>query len=122
LEQHPKIVKVIYPGLPSHPQHALAKRQMRNFSGMLTFQTENGAHLARLFAKRLRTIHYAVSLGHHRSLMFYLPAADMLETPFHMTAAQEKSYRAFAGEGIFRFSVGLESPRDIIADIEQVLR
>ncbi len=72
LEQHPKVIRVIYPGLPSHPQHELAQRQMKNFSGMLTFQAPGGPELAERMAKELQVIHYAVSLGHHRSLVFWM--------------------------------------------------
>jgi methionine-gamma-lyase len=121
LEEHPNVTRVIYPGLPSHPQHELARQQMDNFSGMLTFQVQDGPAAARLFSQRLKIIHYAVSLGHHRSLMCYLPTADLLRTSFHLTEAQERSYRAFAGDGIFRFSVGLEDAADLIADLDQVL-
>jgi cystathionine beta-lyase/cystathionine gamma-synthase len=121
LEQHPKVLKVIYPGLPSHPQHELAKRQMNNFSGMITFQLEHGRKAAEFFSERLKIIHYAVSLGHHRSLIFYLSTEEMLDTSFRLTAAQIRSYREFAGEGIFRLSVGLEAPEDLCADLEAVL-
>lgn len=121
LETHPKVLRVIYPGLPSHPQHELARRQMSNFSGMLTFQVADGRETARRFARKLATIHYAVSLGHQRSLVFYLPTADLLRTSFKMDAVQEASYRAFAGEGIFRFSTGLEDVEDLIADLDQAL-
>ena len=73
LESHPAVKRVIYPGLPSHPQYALARRQMKNFSGMITFQVERGKGrlMAERFAGNLQIIHYAVSLGHHRSLLFY---------------------------------------------------
>ncbi|MDR2469481.1 MAG: PLP-dependent aspartate aminotransferase family protein [Tannerella sp.] len=122
LEQHPKIKRVIYPGLPSHPQYELARRQMRNFSGMLTFQTEYGRETARKLAKKLQIIHYAVSLGHHRSLIFYLHSEELLQTSFKLdTAAQLQSWNAFAGEGLFRLSVGLEDAADIIADLQQAL-
>ncbi|MDR1491986.1 MAG: PLP-dependent aspartate aminotransferase family protein [Planctomycetaceae bacterium] len=122
LEQHPKVRRVIYPGLPSHPQWELAKRQMKNFSGMLTFQTDNGKTAARVLAERLKIIHYAVSLGHHRSLIFYLNTADLLQTTFKFaTPSQLESWRQFAGDGIFRLSVGLENAEDIIADLEQAL-
>lgn len=60
LEQHPKVTRVIYPGLPSHPQYELAQRQMKNFSGMLTFQVKDGAEQAKIFADKLQVIHYAV--------------------------------------------------------------
>jgi len=119
LEQHPKIRRVIYPGLPSHPQYDLARRQMNNFSGMLTFQTVVGGQAAaRVFADRLKIIHYAVSLGHHRSLLFYLDSANLMQTTFRFdTPAQEASWREYAGDGIFRFSVGLEDAEDIITDL-----
>lgn len=122
LESHPRVLRVIYPGLESHPQHALAKQQMRNFSGMLTFQVKNGPQAAADFSKQLQVIHYAVSLGHHRSLIFYLHSADLLETSFKFaTPAQRESWNSFAGEGIFRLSVGLEDADDLIRDLKQVL-
>jgi methionine-gamma-lyase len=121
LEDHPKVTRVIYPGLASHPQHALARRQLKNFSGMLTFQVTGGEKAAKIIADRLSIIHYAVSLGHVRSLLFYLPTDNMLRTSFRMTPAQEQSYRAFADDGIFRLSVGLEDPADLIADLEYAL-
>lgn len=121
LERHPRVTRVVYPGLPSHPQHELARRQMRNFSGMLTFQVKDGPAVARVLAERLQIIHYAVSLGHHRSLVFYLPTEDMLTTSFHLTPRQIDSYRAFAGDGIFRLSVGIENPDDLCADLDQAL-
>ena len=122
LETHPKVSRVIYPGLPSHPQYELAKRQMKNFSGMITFQVKNGKEAASVFAKRLQIIHYAVSLGHHRSLIFYLQSEDLLQSSFKFaTPEQFDSWNLFAGEGIFRFSVGLEDAEDIIHDLEQVL-
>lgn len=121
LEQHPKVTRVIYPGLTSHPQYELAVRQMANFSGMITFQVRDGLSAARVLSQKLQTIHYAVSLGHHRSLVVYLPTEDMLRTSFHLTAEQEASYREFAGDGIFRLSVGLEDAADLIADLDQAL-
>jgi methionine-gamma-lyase len=121
LESHPKVKKVIYPGLASHPQNELAKRQMKNFSGMLTFQVDEGAQAARHLANRLRIFHYAVSLGHHRSLIFYLPTEDLLETSFKLNHVQLQSYRDFAGDGIFRVSVGIEDPDDLCVDLEQAL-
>jgi len=122
LEGHSKVKKVIYPGLESHPQHELAKRQMKNFSGMITFQMEDGPAAAEVFARELQIIHYAVSLGHQRSLLFYLPTDDMLETSFRLdTPEQRESWDQYAGKGVFRFSVGLEDPEDIIRDLELAL-
>ncbi len=81
----------------------------------------DGPGTARRFAADLHTVHYAVSLGHHRSLVVYLPTADLLRTSFRMDAEQEAAYRAYAGDGLFRLSVGLEDAADIIADLEQAL-
>jgi len=120
LEAHPKVKRVIYPGLPSHPQPELAQ-QMKNFSGMLTFQVGNGLEAATVLADRLRVFHYAVSLGHHRSLIFYLHTEELMETSFRLTGAQLESYREFAGDGIFRVSVGIEDPDDLCEDLGQAL-
>ena len=121
LEGHRVVTRVVYPGLPSHPQHDLARRQMESFSGMLTFQVSGGPATARRLAERLRVIHYAVSLGHHRSLVFYLPTKDMQENSFRLGPEQLARYRELAGDGIFRLSVGLEDVEDLCADLEQAL-
>ncbi len=122
LESHPKVERVIYPGLPSHPQHELAKRQMKNFSGMVTFRIKDGASQAKIFADKLQIIHYAVSLGHHRSLIFYLDSKALLESSFHFdTPEQLSSWKEYAGDGLFRLSVGLEDADDLIRDLEQAL-
>lgn len=125
LEDHPKIARVVYPGLPSHPQHNLAGRQMANFSGMLTFQIRgsesDGERLAERMAERLDVIHYAVSLGHHRSLICWMPTDAMIANSFNLTGAGAEGYRAWAGEGIFRLSVGLEDADDLIRDLDAVL-
>ena len=122
LEDHPKVKRVIYPGLPSHPQYELARKQMKNFSGMITFQVQDGRKAAAVLAKELQIIHYAVSLGHHRSLIFYLSSEDLLQSSFKFdTQAQNDSWRQFAGDGIFRFSVGLEDAEDIIRDLDIAL-
>lgn len=121
LEKHPAVKKVFYPGLPSHPQFELAQRQMETPSGMLTFQVEEGERAARLMAQQLEVIRYAVSLGHQHSLIYYLPTDEMLESTFILTAEQEKSYREYAGKGIFRLSAGLEDIEDIERDLAHVL-
>ncbi len=121
LESHPKVTRVIYPGLASHPQHELAARQMSNYGGMLTFQVGNGRGLAQQLADKLKVIHYAVSLGHHRSLVFYLPTEEMQDNSFQLNKQQMAVYRDFAGDGIFRLSVGLEDADDLCADLEQAM-
>lgn len=122
LEAHPSVSRVFYPGLPSHPQHALARRQMRNFSGMLTFQThEPGIQIARRMVERLKIIHYAVSLGHHRSLVCWIKTDEIQASTFRHDAEQLARYRDFAGEGVFRLSVGIENAEDLCADLALVL-
>ncbi len=123
-EAHPKITRVLYPGLASHPQHDLARRQMRNMGGMISFQVgdrQAGDALAAHMAGNLRVIHYAVSLGHHRSLIVWMPSDDLMKSSFTLQGAALKAYRALAGDGVFRLSVGLEDSDDLIADLEQVL-
>jgi methionine-gamma-lyase len=121
LEAHPAIERVIYPGLPSHPQHDLACRQMDTFSGMIAFQVADGPATAARMAKELQVIHYAVSLGHHRSLIYWIGTNEIMASSFHLSAEQLASYRAFAGDGVFRLSVGLEDPDDLCLDLERGL-
>ena len=122
LEDHPKVARVLYPGLPSHPQHDLARRQMANFSGMLAFQVADGPAAARRLAEGLEIIHYAVSLGHHRSLIYWIGTDEVIAAAFALEGPQRDAYRAFAGDGVFRLSVGLEDPDDLIADLKRCLR
>ena len=126
LERHPAVLRVHYPGLPSHPQHGLAKRQMANYSGMLSFQAKGtegakGEALAAHLAKTLETIHFAVSLGHHRSLIYYLDTAALMASSFRLAGDALAAYRSWAGDGLFRLSVGLEDAEDICADLDQAL-
>ncbi|GMQ86080.1 MAG: aminotransferase class I/II-fold pyridoxal phosphate-dependent enzyme [Acidimicrobiia bacterium] len=121
LEDHDAVGTVVYPGLESHPQHELARQQMENFSGMVTFQVTGGEDVAAMMMKGLEVIHYAVSLGHHRSLIYWLSTADLMATSYHLEGDQLASYRSYAGDGIFRLSVGLEDPSDLIEDLATVL-
>lgn len=124
LETRESVTQVVYPGLTSHAQHDLAEQQMSNFSGMLSFQVGDvaaGEAVAQKMIERLNVIHYAVSLGHHRSLIFWMETQGLMDTSFRLEGAAEESYRMFAGDGIFRMSVGLEDPEDLIADLAQVL-
>ena len=122
LEGHPAVTRVFYPGLASHPQHELARRQMRNFSGMLTFQTRQpGPEVAARMVKELAVIHYAVSLGHHRSLVCWIGTDDIQASTFRHEAEQLSRYRDFAGDGVFRLSVGIENAEDLLADLARVL-
>ncbi|MDH3693917.1 MAG: aminotransferase class I/II-fold pyridoxal phosphate-dependent enzyme [Gammaproteobacteria bacterium] len=121
LESHPKVKKVLYPGLPSHPQHELAKKQMDNFSGMMAVQVDDGERLAARMMKELSVFHYAVSLGHHRSLIFWLNTNDLIQSSFKLTGKQLEAYKAYAGDGVFRVSIGLEDPEDLCADLDGIL-
>ncbi len=98
LEAHPAVKRVLYPGLASHPQHDLARRQMKNFSGMLTFQThEAGPVLAQRMIDTLEIIHYAVSLGHHRSLICWIGTDDIETSTFRHGPEAKARYRSLCG-------------------------
>ena len=122
LEQHGAVDGVLYPGLPSHPQHELARVQMDNFSGMVSIRVNDGESLAVKFAQELKVFHYAVSLGHHRSLIYWIGTNDLVASSYQITGKQLRSYREMAGDGVFRISVGLEDPVDLCEDLDQVLR
>ena len=118
LESHTAVSRVYYPGLPSHPQHSLARRQMQNYSGMLTFQTkENGADIARRMVERLKHVHFAVSLGHHRSLIYWIGADDIEKSTYRHAPEAARRFRDILGNGVFRLSVGIEHAEDICADL-----
>ena len=124
LENHPKVTRVMYPGLKSHPQHDLARAQMSNFSAMIAFQVGDrsiGDAIAERMTRELQIIHYAVSLGHHRSLIFWMASEDLINGSFKLQGKGAEAFRAYAGDGIFRLSVGLEDPEDLIADLDSVL-
>jgi cystathionine gamma-lyase len=113
LEAHALVEKVTYPGLPSHPQHALARRQMSGFGGMLTFVIRGGLPAARAFLSSLRVFALAESLGGVESL---------IEHPAIMTHASvppETRARLGIADGFIRVSVGIENADDLIADLER---
>jgi len=121
LEAHPRVERVIYPGLESHPQHALAAKQMDNFSGMLSFRVADSDALAERMMKKLSVIHYAVSLGHHRSLVYLMKSEDLAHTSYALEGDELKAYLDTAGDGLFRLSAGIENTADLIDDLDQVL-
>ncbi|MFM9169253.1 MAG: trans-sulfuration enzyme family protein, partial [Phycisphaerales bacterium] len=120
LERHPKVARVAYPGLASHPQHALAARQMRlegapAFGGMITMFLKGGIDESRRFLEHVRIFALAESLGGVESL---------IEHPAIMThASVPADQRATLGisESLVRLSVGIEHPDDLQADLEQAL-
>ncbi len=121
LEAHPRVEQVFYPGLPSHPQHQVARSQMDNFSGMLSFRVANPRQIAKKMMRELEIIHYAVSLGHHRSLVYLLETKDLIASSYRLSGVELDRYTAAAGEGLFRLSVGLEDADDLCADLDAVL-
>ncbi len=121
LENHDKVERVLYPGLESHPQHALAAAQMDNYSGMISFRTADPGGVAERMMQQLEIIHYAVSLGHHRSLVYLMQTGDLIDSSYRLEGAELDKYRDAAGDAIFRLSLGLEDTADLIRDLGQVL-
>ncbi|HLK05057.1 MAG TPA: aminotransferase class I/II-fold pyridoxal phosphate-dependent enzyme [Candidatus Acidoferrum sp.] len=115
LEKHPKVAKVHYPGLKSHPDHALAKRQMKGFGSMLAFDLKGGLPAARRFCDRVRLFLLAASLGGVESLVV-LP---IYSSHYNMSAEELK--KVSVTPGTVRVSVGLEDAEDLIADLKQAL-
>ncbi len=113
LEGHPQVERVVYPGLPSHPQHALAARQMRGFGGMLAFVLRGGLEAARAFLGAVRIFACAESLGGVESLIEH-PAIMT-----HASVPREAREKLGIGDGLVRVSVGIESADDLVADLER---
>jgi cystathionine gamma-lyase len=116
LISHPKVRKVTYPGLETHPQHALARKQMKGFGGMMIFDIKGGLESARRFLKTVKIFACAESLGGVESL---------IEHPAIMThASVPKETREMLGisDGLIRLSVGIEDAQDLIEDLDQALK
>jgi cystathionine gamma-synthase len=111
LERHPKVARVHYPGLPSHPGHELAARQMRAFGGIVSAELGDAAS-ARRFAESTRLFQLAESLGGVESLMNY---------PDEMTHASVRGTDLAVPEELVRLSVGIESIDDLLADLDRAL-
>ena len=114
LSRHPKVRKVHYPGLPQHPQHALAKKQMSGFGGMMSFETGSFEN-ARAVLNRVRLCSLAESLGGVETLISH-PA-----TMTHAYFSEEERQRIGITQGLIRLSVGIEDVEDLIGDLEQAL-
>jgi cystathionine beta-lyase/cystathionine gamma-synthase len=122
LESHRAVEKVFYPGLPSHPHHHVAARQMSAFGGMLTFVLKDGMAAAIKMAERIKIFTYATSLGHPHSLIFYYPTDLYIDQIAFLSPEQKEKVRAdWMGEGIVRVSAGLENSEDLIKDLENAL-
>ena len=115
LAEHPAVEKVYYPGLPSHPGHEVAARQMRRFGGILSFEVRGGKEAGMKLVDSLKMIACAVSLGDAESLIEH-PASMT-----HSTYTPEELAASGIAPGMIRLSVGLENAEDIIADLKQAL-
>jgi cystathionine gamma-lyase len=111
----PSVTRVVYPGLPAHPGHAVAARQMRAFGGMVSFRVAGGLEAARRFCSRLKVFACAESLGGVESLASH-PA-----TMTHASVPREIRERLGLTDDLIRLSVGLESAEDLVEDLRQAL-
>jgi len=111
LEEHDRVARVYYPGLPSHPGHELAARQMSAFGGIVSLALADGK-TARRFAESTRMFQLAESLGGVESLVNY---------PAEMTHASVRGTELAVPEEVVRLSVGIESVEDLLADLERAL-
>lgn len=112
LEGHPAIKRVYYPGLPSHPGHEIAKRQMKAFSGMVSFEVNGGFEKAKKLVESTRLFLLAESLGGVESL---------IEHPAQMTHISVEGTGVAVNQDLIRMSVGIENVKDLIADLNQAL-
>ena len=112
LSEHSSISRVLYPGLPDHPGHDIAKRQMRGFGGMVSVQMRGGAEAARRLCSRTEVFILAESLGGVESL---------IEHPGAMTHASTAGSQLEVPDDLVRLSVGIEDPADLLADLREAL-
>jgi methionine-gamma-lyase len=115
LESHPKVEKVYFPGLESHPHHALAKKQMRAFGGMVSFDVKGGYAAAQVVMNNVHIFSLAVSLGCVDSLIQH-PASMT-----HASMSPESRKACGIGDGLIRLSIGIEDVQDIIGDLDHAL-
>jgi len=115
LEKHPAIEKVLYPGLPSHPQHALAKRQMQGFGGIVSVYVKGGLDAARRFCERTELFTLAESLGGVESLVNH-PAIMT-----HASVPPERRAQLGVADNLVRLSVGVEDVTDLVRDLDKAL-
>jgi cystathionine gamma-synthase len=115
LQQHPRIEQVFYPGLESHPNHNVAKRQMRGYGGMLSFSVKGGLDAIKVFLPKLQYAHMAANLGCVETVV------GPPVTTSHVECTAEERAAAGIPEGMVRYSTGIEDVEDLIADLEQAL-
>ena len=115
LEAHPKVAKVIYPGLPSHPQHEIAKVQMSGYSGMISFELTGGIQAGKAVMNNVKLCALAESLGAVETMITHPATMTHADVP-----AADRHARGLT-DGLVRISVGIEDPEDIMTDLEQAL-
>jgi cystathionine gamma-synthase len=115
LQAQPAVAEVFYPGLETHPQHAVARRQMRGFGGVLSFMLHGGFESVKRALPRLRFAHRAANLGAVETI------AGTPATTSHVECTAEERAAMGIPEGLIRYSVGIEDPDDLIADLTQAL-
>lgn len=115
LNNHPKIERVYYPGLETHPGYEIAKKQMKDFGAMISFELKGGFEAGKTLLNSLKLCSLAVSLGDTETLIQH--PASMTHSPY----TKEEREAAGITDGLVRLSVGLENVEDIIADLEQGL-
>lgn len=115
LEAHPKVAKVIYPGLPSHPQHEIAKAQMSGYSGMISFELTGGIQAGKAVMNNVKLCALAESLGAVETMITHPATMTHADVP-----AADRHARGLT-DGLVRISVGIEDPEDIMTDLEQAL-
>jgi methionine-gamma-lyase len=115
LEKEPKVQRVYYPGLPSHPQYELANRQMSGTGGMVSFEVTGGLEAARKLVENINVCSLAVSLGGPETLL------EHVATMSHANMPPDQRTAAGISDGLIRMSVGLEDVQDIINDLSCAL-
>ncbi len=116
LATQPQVSQVFYPGLPSHPQHDIARRQMRGFGGVLSFMLKGGFKAVRAFLPRLQYAHLAANLGAVETI------AGPPATSSHVECTPAERKAMGIPEGLIRYSVGIEDAEDLIADLKQAFK
>ena len=115
LRDHPAVAAVCYPGLETHPQHEIARRQMRGYGGVLSFMLKGGFEAVKRVLPRLRLARRAANLGSVETI------AGPPATTSHVECSAEEREAMGIPEGLVRYSVGIEDPKDLIADLGQAL-
>jgi len=115
LAQHPRVERVNYPGLPSHPGHDLAKRQMKGFGAIISFEVKGGYEGGKQVMDRVKIFARAASLGDTRSLIVHSASTS------HRAVPRDLRLAGGISDGLVRLSVGVEAVEDLIQDLDQAL-